>query len=775
MKVRCQILSTTVACRVAALCAAVFVASAHPARAGINVWTSHGPGTASISSLAVDPTTPGTLYVSTGGLYKAQHVSDSVFKSTDDGRTWSAASAGLPDPVVVWALAVDPTTMPSRLYAGTGAGLFRSTNAGRTWSAASTGRVLSSATRPTPGPPSPSGAVTALAVDPTIPGTLYAAFDTGIFKSTDAGNTWINPSTGLPGGPTVFALALDPRTPGTLYAGTGDGVVFKSVDGGSTWNAASTTGLSGAIVSSFAFDPSTPGTLFVGMGGGVFKTIDGGDTWTATPVRDIVFALARDPTSPPGTLYAGTAGGINSITGSGGGVLKSTDGGATWSAANTGLPDFATVTALALDPRALGKLYATSGGGGADVTGGGVFKSINFGDTWSAASTGLPGGTIVSALGIDPTMPGTVYAGTDNLNGSGDGGSGVFKSMDGGNTWSAASTGLPGNGNTSVVAFAFDPTTPGTLYAGTYRGVFTSTDGGGTWSGTGLSDRVFALVVDPHPPRTLYAVTSNGSAVFKSIDGGRTWSDTGPPDSPNVTALAVDPTTPGTLYAGTTPTFCGEDCSNPVLVFKTTNGGATWSAASTGLPGGITALAIDPATPTTLYAGITVCGGESCGGEVDKSTDGGATWSDASTGLANSPVVALIPDPTAPGTLYAGRYYGGVFKSTDGADSWVALDHAGLINTAVSTLALDPSNSGTLYAGTFGGGVFDIEQGVSSCVGDCRGTATVAISDLITLVNMALGDTQAACPNGVPSGTEVTVALIIQAVNNALSGCAATV
>ena len=58
------------------------------------------------------------------------------------------------------------------------------------------------------------------------------------------------------------------------------------------------------------------------------------------------------------------------------------------------------------------------------------------------------------------------------------------------------------------------------------------------------------------------------------------------------------------------------------------------------------------------------------------------------------------------------------------------------------------------------------------CVGDCDGTATVAINDLITLVNIALGTAQpSACPHGIPSGTEVTVAVIIQAVNNALNGC----
>ena len=78
-----------------------------------------------------------------------------------------------------------------------------------------------------------------------------------------------------------------------------------------------------------------------------------------------------------------------------------------------------------------------------------------------------------------------------------------------------------------------------------------------------------------------------------------------------------------------------------------------------------------------------------------------------------------------------------------------------------------------MYAGTNGGGVFAIEQVPPSCVGDCDGTDTVAINDLITLVNIALGTAQpSACPNGgLPIGGEVDVAVIIQAVNNALNGC----
>ena len=129
--------------------------------------------------------------------------------------------------------------------------------------------------------------------------------------------------------------------------------------------------------------------------------------------------------------------------------------------------------------------------------------------------------------------------------------------------------------------------------------------------------------------------------------GTNVWTSNGP-EGGYVRALAIDPQTPTTLYAGT---YGG--------VFKSTDGGGNWSTVNTGLTAtGVYALAIDPQTPATLYAGTD-------GGGVFKSTDGGANWSAVNTGLTNTYVYALAIDPQTPATLYAGTY-GGVFKSTHG-------------------------------------------------------------------------------------------------------------
>jgi len=184
-----------------------------------------------------------------------------------------------------------------------------------------------------------------------------------------------------------------------------------------------------------------------------------------------------------------------------------------------------------------------------------------------------------------------------------------------------------------------------------------------------------------------------GGDVFKSTDGGASWS---PPVSTGVTqitSLAVDPVTPTVIYAGT---YAGG-------VFMSINEGVTWNVVNSGLAStNVRALAIDPVTPTSLYAGTF--------GGVFKSSNGGITWSEVNSGgLTNTDILALAIAPTTPtATVYAGTSGGGVFKSTDGGASWAAV--GGLADTlkTVFSLAIDPA-TGTVYAGTYGGGVFVLE------------------------------------------------------------------
>ncbi len=723
----------------------------------------------SVFALVLDPASPATIYAGTFGK--------GVFKSSTGGQSWAAINSGLAAAVVP-ALALDVSS-PGTLYAGTGNGVFKSTNSGQSWIAANSGIR--------------NALVTALAVDPTNPATVYAGTgipggsgSTGVFKTTDGGQSWIPATSGLPLMPllsVVTSLAVDPSNPDTVYAGTLGGV-FKSTNGGESWTAinsglevaevALTPDLTLIAVLALAIDPSNPATLFAVIAGeGIFRSTDGGQSWTAgdssLPEAN-VWALAVDP-SNPATLYAVTAGngvfksadegaswtalssGLAGASISGvaidpanpaivyaasldGGLRKSLDGGQSWDPADSGLPTFTftnapEIRALAVDPSNAATAYVASYGStvsnGVFERTGGVFKSTNGGQSWTAANSGLEE-TDIQALAIDPANPATLYAGTGSIFGGGDG---VFKSTNGGQSWTAANSGLPSFAG--VPALAIDPANTATVYAGTAFGggvdaVFKSTNGGQSWTAvnSGLPSFVSvpALAIDPANTATVYAGTAFGGgvdSVFKSTNGGQSWTavNSGLPSFANVLALAIDPANTATLYAGTGSGGDG--------VFKSTNGGQSWSTVNSGLASpSVRVLTIDPNSPAMLYAGTS--------DGLFKTTDGGASWTaahsdiplvpapDGSFSKGSSTVYSLGIDPASPDTLYSGTISGGVFKSIDGGRSWATansglasmLTFPGLTGVFVVPLAIDPANPATIYVGTFGSGVFKSTDGAAT-------------------------------------------------------------
>src|SRR2546427_451265 len=536
-------------------------------------------------------------------------------------------------------------------------------------------------------------------------------------------NVWTNHS---PEGGTITALAIDPQTPATVYAGTQVGGVFKSIDGGARWQAVNTglvdvsliaaarlSGQPRANINALAIDPLTPANVYAAIGAGVFKSTDGGDNWHAsnTGLPSLhPTSLVIDPQTPT-TIYMGATGWPTSP----GGVFKSVDGGEHWSAAgNTGLtPD---VRILAIDSRTPTTLFAVAGIGWSPLAPAGLFKSTDGGESWRSISAGLTP-RAVNSLVVDPQTPSTLYAGNSI---------GVFKSADGGGSWRAFNAGLS-KLDLRPVTLATDPQTPTTVYVSASHAVYKSTDGGGSWRPVGISLdtalgwSVSVLAVDPKTPTTIYAGT-NGAGVFKSTDGGSSWRSTNVGlNKLEVEALVIDPQTPTTVYAGTKVRVDVRGLpfeEDPSGVFKSTDGGVSWVAINTGLPVGkhVLALAINPQSPTTVYASLSQKPDRiswplptSTGDGVYKTTNGGNTWN--RVGQSSNIYVVLAVDPRTPDIIYASGFTFvplqepgstgslGVFKSVDGGRSW-RLINTGLTNLHANVVAVDPKIPTTVYLGT---------------------------------------------------------------------------
>jgi len=389
------------------------------------------------------------------------------------------------------------------------------------------------------------------------------------------------------------------------------------------------------------------------------KSNDGGATWTGIGVATLpsfanVWSLVIDPANPD-TIYAGETSK---------GVYKSVDGGATWVASSTGFTTGAIIQilALAIDPTNAQTLYAVAN----TSTGGGLYKSTNGGASWTQAFSDNSSVIGVQAVAVDPSNSANLYLGTFSQ--------GVKKSVNGGASFAAATTGLPKVG---VNALAVNPASPATVFAGTQDGVFASVNAAGSWAAAshGLSlVTVTAVAADPSTPTTVYAATKY-SGLWKTVDGGDSWQainggigTTGnlACNVPWYTSLAIDLTSPSTLYAGS-------QCTLDAQVYKSTNGGANWTATATGIPSflAVSSLAVDPLAPATVYAGLATSG-------LYRSIDGGAHWSTVAAVATSMRVNAVSAGAFGNGmsTVAIATHGDGVLASTDGAATFEPFSNA---------------------------------------------------------------------------------------------------
>jgi photosystem II stability/assembly factor-like uncharacterized protein len=446
-------------------------------------------------------------------------------------------------------------------------------------------------------------------IDPQNVNTVYALLSapTGVFKSTDGGVHWNAAKAGL-AVPFCSSLVIDPSNGSVLYA-AGANHIFKTNDGAASWSEL-IDGLGNAEYRSLAISMA-PSMIIAASDEGLYKSTNSGASWTgpSQPLLDSFVAI--DPRNASNILLV-----------SGSNVVRSTDGGSTFSPSASGLTA-ATTASISVDPRNEFILY-TSGGAG-------IFKSADHGESWS-----LLLGTSTESIAVDPFNSRTLYAIV----------AGKFRrSTNGGLDFEDFGTGLPetafGGASARATYIRLDSSTPGTLYT-TIDGTPYKKVGAAAWAikNNGLPGGPYAafLEIDPHDGSVLY--TGGTFGLYKSTDGGESWrsSSTALPRS-GVASLRVDPFDSNHLLSWKS------------VAYESTNGGATWApfAGTAGRQGG--ALTFDPTARGRIYNHLSDV--------VERSNDAGKTWVKISEpGYDHGALLVISPSGN---WLYSGDSRGGVW------------------------------------------------------------------------------------------------------------------
>ena len=582
------------------------------------------------------------------------------------GDVFDAAASTLDSNVVLAGIAPDGS------FGGT---LYRSTDAGNTWS-----EVLA------------LDGISVFDIEFAFDGTVYIGTQDSVRRSTDGGMSWTLLNLGIGLNDQVFNVAFDPSNPLIIWAGIADASgaqpvnVMRSTDSGATWSnrtppLAAPISCRGIAVDST--DSNTVIAVFGGdFGGGeVWTTTDGGDSWT-----DRSAGLPGNPLNA--VVYDGTrllVGGGLLFGSQFVGLYESPDLGVTWTALHDDTWPVLVVEDIAVDSSDSARIFVAIDGGGVNrTTDGGATWQIGIGDTQALAGR---------SIRFRPGSSQELFLGTSSL--------AVFHSTNSGDTFVQSSEGISELDLFSIDANPLNPDEISVAFQGQNNGgVLRSVDSGATWDLESAPPTRYSAVRFA-PDGRLYAISSGPSTVaqeglYRREDNGN-WTPLGPDQGPlyesDLNTMRFSHNNPNLILLG------GADfgvAGFEGTIWRSTDAGVSWTKvfeSATGTFQRVTDLEIvEDGTDQNMVAAWNSESGDNIGGAL-RSTDGGASWFDSSTGLPAfflGPRLCASPTDADSFVVSASLSFqsGGLFRTTDSGATWASTGWTG--SNTVGDVACHP-------------------------------------------------------------------------------------
>jgi photosystem II stability/assembly factor-like uncharacterized protein len=669
-------------------------------------WRSTGPGGGDVRALVVDPNDEKHFFFGT--------LDGQIYSSVDGGETWKLLYNFNRPQLFVDNIIVDPRDSRT-LYVAThrhkdAGGFYKSTDGGRTWRES---------------PELKNEALHSLTQSSADPNVLVTGTNTGVFRSSDSGDTWTRLETAnVAGLHNVESLAIDPRNSNVIYAGTWY-LPYKSTDAGKSWSSIKDGMIDDSDIFAIDIDPRNPEHIIASACSGIYDSRNSGGTWRK--VQGIpsqsrrTRAILQHP-SVPGLVFAGTTEGF----------WRSTNGGAdgSWTLMTSKQLE---VNSIAVHPKdQMTVLIGTNNYG--------VMVSHDGGKTF-APSNGGYSGRFANFILSDREIAGRVYATTIN---TATGGGFFFVSSDGGQSWKPSTRNMPAR----LIGYSIlqDERNPDTIYLATNFGIYTSVDRGGSWAPLGLpkpapvktpadgkrNRRTRATLApaskkpDPLIIKVQTALNASGYKVgtpdghmgkvtigaLRSYQSDKGMKVSGKLDYTTLVSLGIksemmagDASANGNGLIALTdvvnslvPTHDERDGRPGILaatnggLYRSYNPAEGWERVmiTNNYDQRITAISTSPKNSQTIWVGTTLSG-------VLVSRDSGATWEQVEGIPTEAPVASIKQDPQHPSRVYVGTKQT-FYVSTDDGRNW---DRRGgnLPYGEFATILINPKNPDEIFVG----------------------------------------------------------------------------